>query len=68
MTLIFKVVSDKIYHEVIKMYSDIALQIAIKFNQLSAETQIMIMQIILITAEIGAFFYIYIRHITKAEN
>lgn len=48
------------------MYSDIALQIAIKFNQLSAETQIIIMQIILIIAEIGAFFYI--RHITKAEN
>lgn len=48
------------------MYSDIALQIAIKFNQLPAETQIIIMQIILIIAEIGTFFYI--RHITKTEN
>ena len=66
MTLIFKVISDKIYHEVKKMYSDIALQIAIKFNQLPAETQIIIMQIILIIVEIGAFFYI--RHITKTEN
>ena len=66
MTLIFKVISDKIYHEVKKMYSDIALQIAIKFNQLPAETQIIIMQIILIIAEIGAFFYI--RYITKTEN
>ena len=66
MTLIFKVISDKIYHEVKKMYSDIALQIAIKFNQLPAETQIIIMQIILIIAEIGTFFYI--RHITKTEN
>lgn len=45
------------------MYSDIALQLAIKFNELSAETQIVIMQTILIIAEICSFFYI--RHITK---
>lgn len=45
------------------MYSDIALQLAIKFNQLSAETQIVIMQTILIITEICAF--LYIRHITK---
>ncbi len=45
------------------MYSDIALQLAIKFNELSAETQIVIMQMILIILEICAF--LYIRHITK---
>ena len=45
------------------MYSDIALQLAIKFNELSAETQIVIMQMILIISEISAF--LYIRHITK---
>ena len=46
------------------MYSDIALKIAIKFNQLTTETQIIIiMQSILIIVEIIAFFYI--RHITK---
>ena len=45
------------------MYSDIALQLAIKFNELSAETQIVIMQTILIVEEICAF--LYIRHITK---
>jgi len=45
------------------MYSDIALQIIIRFNQLSAETQIIIMQTIVIIAEIVAFFYI--RHLTK---
>lgn len=47
------------------MYSDVALQIAIKFNELSAETQILIIQSTLIIAEIIAFFYI--RHITKIE-
>lgn len=47
------------------MYSDIALQIAIKFNELPVEKQIIIMQSILIIAEIFAFFYI--RHITKTE-
>ncbi len=45
------------------MYSDIALQLAIKFNELSAETQIVIMQTILIITEICAC--LYIRHITK---
>ena len=45
------------------MYSDIALQVAIKFNELHAEKQILIMQLILIIAEVIAFFYI--RHITK---
>ena len=30
------------------MYSDIALQVAIKFNELPAEKQILIMQLILI--------------------
>ncbi len=45
------------------MYSDIALKIAIKFNELPTETQIIIMQSILIIVEIIAFFYI--RHITK---
>ena len=46
------------------MYSDIALQVAIKFNELpAAEKQILIMQLILIIAEVIAFFYI--RHITK---
>lgn len=45
------------------MYSDIALQVAIKFNKLPAEKQILIMQLILIIAEVIAFFYI--RHITK---
>lgn len=47
------------------MYSDIALQIAIKFNELPAEEQILIMQSILIIAEVIAFFYI--RHITKID-
>ena len=47
------------------MYSDIALHIAIKFNELPAETQILIIQSILIIAEIIAFFYI--RHITKTD-
>ena len=45
------------------MYSDIALQTIIKFNQLSLEIRIMIMQIIVIIIEIVAFFYI--RHLTK---
>ena len=45
------------------MYSDKALQVAIKFNELPAEKQILKMQPILITAEVIAFFYI--RHITK---
>ena len=45
------------------MYSDIALQIAIKFNELPTEKQILIIQLILIIAEVFAFFYI--RHITK---
>ena len=45
------------------MYSDIALQIAIKFNQLSVETKIIIIQAIIIIVEICTFFYI--RHITK---
>ena len=47
------------------MYSDIALQVAIKFNELPAEKQIIIMQLIILIAEIVAFFYI--RHITKTE-
>ena len=47
------------------MYLDIALQIAIKFNELAPETKIMIFQICYIIAGIGAIFYI--RHITKAE-
>ena len=34
------------------MYSDIALHIAIKFNELPAEKQILIMQSILIIAEV----------------
>ena len=38
------------------MYSDIALHIAIKFNELPAEKQILIMQSILIIAEVIAFF------------
>jgi hypothetical protein len=63
--LYFKVISDKIYVEVIMMYSDIALQVAIKFNELPAEKQILIMQSILIIAEVIAFFYI--RHITKTD-
>lgn len=45
------------------MYSDLALYLAIKFNELSAETQIIIIQITLIISEICAF--LYIRHITK---
>jgi hypothetical protein len=53
------------YKEVIMMYSDIALQVAIKFNELPAEKQILIMQSILIIAEVIAFFYI--RHITKTN-
>lgn len=47
------------------MYSDIALHIAIKFSELPAEKQILIMQSILIIAEVIAFFYI--RHITKID-
>ena len=47
------------------MYSDIALHIAIKFNELPAEKQILIMQSILIIAEVIAFFYI--RNITKTD-
>lgn len=43
------------------MYSDIALQVAIKFNELPAEKQILIMQSILIIA------FFYIRHITKTN-
>ena len=45
------------------MYSDIALQTIIKFNQLSVETRIMIIQIIVIITEIISFFYI--KHLTK---
>ena len=37
------------------MYSDIALQVAIKFNELPAEKKILIMQSILIIAEVIAF-------------
>ena len=48
------------------MYSDIALQVAIKFNELPAEKQILIMQSILIIAEVIAFFYI--KHITKTNQ
>ena len=47
------------------MYSDIALHIAIKFNELPAEKQILIMQLVLIIAEVIVFFYI--RHITKID-
>lgn len=47
------------------MYSDIALHIAIKFNELPAEKQILLLQLILIIAEVIAFFYI--RHITKTD-
>ena len=47
------------------MYSDIALHIAIKFNELPAEKQILIMQLVLIIAEVIVFFYI--RHITKTN-
>ncbi len=47
------------------MYSDIALHIAIKFSELPAEKQILIMQSILIIAEVIAFFYI--KHITKTD-
>ena len=52
MTLIFKVLNDRIFMRWYTMYSDIALQLAIKFNELPAETQIVIMQTILIIAEI----------------
>lgn len=45
------------------MYSDIALHIAIKFNELPAEKQILILQSFLIIAELTVFFYM--RHITK---
>lgn len=45
------------------MYSDMALQLAIQLEKIPAETKIITMQIILIVAEIVAFFYI--RHITK---
>ena len=48
------------------MYSDIALQVAIKFNELPAEKQILIMQSILIIAEVIAFFYI--RQSTKTNE
>ena len=44
------------------MYSDIALQVAIKFNELPVETQVTTMLTIFIIIEIVAFFYI--RHIT----
>ena len=47
------------------MYSYISLQIEIKFNELTSEKQILIMQSILIIAEVIAFFYI--RHITKTD-
>ena len=47
------------------MYSDIALHIAIKFSELPAEKQILIIQSILIIAEVIAFFYI--KHITKTN-
>ena len=47
------------------MYSDIALHIAIKFNELPAEKQILLLQLILIIAEVIAFFYI--KHITKTK-
>ena len=47
------------------MYSDIALHIAIKFSELPSEKQILIMQSILIIAEVIAFFYI--KHITKTD-
>ena len=63
MTLIFNVLNDRIFMRWYTMYSDISLQLAIKFNELPAETQIVIMQTILIIAEICSFFYI--RHITK---
>lgn len=45
------------------LYSDIVLQMVIKFNQLSPETKIVIMQVTLIVLEIIGFFYI--RHLTK---
>lgn len=63
MTLIFKVKNGKIFMRWYEMYSDLALYLAIKFNELSAETQIIILQITLIISEICAF--LYIRHITK---
>ena len=45
------------------MYSDVALQVAIKFNELPIETQAITILTILIIIEIIAFFYI--RHITR---
>lgn len=45
------------------MYSEIALQIAIKFNELPKETQAITILTILIIIEIMAF--LYMRHITK---
>lgn len=45
------------------MYLNIALQVVIEFNKLSAEKQILIIQSTLIITEIIAF--LYIRHITK---
>lgn len=45
------------------MYSEIALQIAIKFNELPIETQAITILTTLIIIEIIAFFYI--RHITR---
>jgi len=45
------------------MYSDVALQVAIKFNELPVETQAITILTILIIIEIMAF--LYIRHITK---
>jgi len=45
------------------MYSDIALQVAMKFNELPIETQTITMLITLIIIEIIAFFYI--KNITK---
>ena len=45
------------------MYSNIALQVAIKFNELPMKTQAMTILTILTIIEIIAFFYI--RHITK---
>ena len=45
------------------MYSEIALQIAINFNELPKETQTITILATLIIIEIMAF--IYIRHIAK---
>lgn len=40
------------------MYSDIALQLAIKFNELSGETQILIMQLTFMLCEVVSLLYI----------